>query len=431
MILPSIYVVWCYKTDNVLSFDTTASQFEKPAMQLHLTPEDEVFRAEVRAFLRDVLPEPIRRRSRIGMHPVHDGDRRWWNEFLAQKGWSAPHWPKEYGGPGWTALQAHLFEYECRMAGAPELRWQGLRLIGPVVYTFGTPAQKARFLPGMLSGRTMWAQGFSEPGAGSDLASLRTSAVLDGDHYIVNGQKIWTTDGTESDWGFFLVRTDTTSKPQRGISMIVLDLRSAGVTVRGIPTINGACPVSEVFLQNVRVPADQMIGAPGSGWDQAKFLLSNERTASADIEKSWSDLERIRSIAAAETRNGRKVIDAPGFAARLQEAELMTQALQWSVLRVLANAPSDYPVAARASVLKVRGSELQQYLTSLMVEALGQRSLRLYRREEAFDPSIISPLWAEHVPGVVADHLYLRALTIYGGAREVQKNIIAKVAFGF
>ncbi|MEM5388801.1 acyl-CoA dehydrogenase family protein [Paraburkholderia phymatum] len=277
----------------------------------------------------------------------------------------------------------------------------------------------------------MWAQGFSEPGAGSDLASLRTSATLDGDHYLVNGQKIWTTEAGQSDWGFFLVRTDNTAKPQRGISMIVLDLKSPGVTVRAIPTINGECSTWEVFLEDVHVPKGQMIGAPGSGWDQGKFLLSNERTASSDIEKSWGDLKRIREIASQQRRNGRSVLDDPVFAARLQEAELMVQALEWSVLRVLLEAPSEHPVAARASVLKVRGSELQQRLNELMVQALGARSLRVYRRDEAFgDGFHANSLWPDYVPGVTADLLYQRALTIYGGAREVQKNIIAKLAFG-
>jgi alkylation response protein AidB-like acyl-CoA dehydrogenase len=399
-------------------------------MRLKLDPADEAFREEVRAFLRERLSGDVRRRSYIGMHPVHTGDRVWWNEVLGHKGWSAPHWPKEYGGPGWTHLQAHLFEYECRMAGAPELRWQGIRLIGPVIYTFGTPEQKARFLPDILTGKTMWAQGFSEPGAGSDLASLKTSAALDGDHYVVNGQKIWTTEANESHWGFFLVRTDNTVKPQRGISMIVLDLKTPGVTVRGIPTINGEPTTWEVFLDNVQVPKDQMIGAPGSGWDQGKFLLGNERTASADIEKSWGDLRRIRTVGAAEVRHGKPLIEDPIFIAKLRELELQVQALEWSVLRVLLDAPSEHPVAARASVLKVRGSELQQRINELMVEALGTRSLRVYRRDMAFEPETVTPLWPAHVPGVTVDLLYQRALTIYGGAREVQKNIIAKLAFG-
>lgn len=400
-------------------------------MKLHLDQEDELFRAEVRSFLTATLPGEVIRRARIGMHPPLDEDRRWWNRKLFERGWSAPRWPERHGGPGWSHLRAHLFEYECRMAGAPELRWQGLKLVGPVIYTFGTDAQRARYLPAILDGSIMWAQGFSEPGAGSDLASLRTSAVLDGDHYVINGQKIWTTEADESQWGFFLVRTDNSGKPQRGISMIVLDMQTPGVTVRGIPTINGGCSTWEVFLDNVRVPADQLIGDPGSGWEQAKFLLSNERTSSADIEKSWSDLRRIRQIAAATSTAGRPLLQDPSFAARLSELELMVEALEWSVLRVLCNAPSDYAAAARASVLKVRGSEIQQRLNELAADALGASSLRRYSREAAFSAPVNDPLWPSHIPGVTVDLLYQRALTIYGGAKEVQKNIITKVAFGF
>jgi alkylation response protein AidB-like acyl-CoA dehydrogenase len=400
-------------------------------MKLQLDSADENFREEVRAFLRAQLPEEVRRRSRASMHPPEDRDRRWWNRVLYEKGWAAPHWPKEYGGPGWSKLHAHLFEYECRLAGAPELRWQGLRLIGPVIYTFGTEAQKARFLPGILASETLWAQGFSEPGAGSDLASLRTSAVLEGDHYVINGQKIWTTEANESSWGFFLVRTDNTGKPQRGISMVVLDMKTPGVTVRGIQTINGAYSTWEVFLDNVRVPRDQLIGTPGGGWEQAKFLLSNERTASADVEKSWADLRRIRALAARSRRKGRPLLEDAHFAARLNEAGLLVEALEWSVLRVLCEAPSLHPIAARASVLKVRGSEIQQRLNELAAEAAGAGALRLFRREDVFAAPSADPLWPDDLPGVTADLLYQRALTIYGGAKEVQKNIIAKVAFAF
>jgi alkylation response protein AidB-like acyl-CoA dehydrogenase len=400
-------------------------------MKLHLDREDEDFRQEVRAFLHEHLPADLQRRSRLGMHPPHDRDRRWWNQVLFAQGWAAPHWPQQYGGSGWSHLRAHLFEYECRMAGAPELRWQGLKLIGPVIYTFGNESQRARFLPGILRGETMWAQGFSEPGAGSDLAALRTSAVLDGDHYILNGQKIWTTEANESEWGFFLVRTDSTGKPQRGISMITLDMKTPGVTVRGIPTINGGCSTCEVFLDNVRVPAVQLIGAPGSGWEQGKFLLSNERTSSADIEKSWADLRRIRAIASQTLMNRRPLLEDPLFAARLRESELLVEALEWSVLRVLCNAPEEHPPAAKASVLKVRGAEIQQRLNELAVEALGALGLRLYLRDEAFAGPGADPLWPDCVPGITVDLLYQRALTIYGGAKEIQKNIISKLAFAF
>lgn len=398
-------------------------------MNLTYGIDDQAFRAEVRAFLRAHLNKDVVRRSHTGMHPPNEADRRWWNRILCAQGWSAPLWPKEHGGPGWTPLQAHIFEYECRMAGAPELRWQGIRLIGPVMYTFGTPEQKARYLPKILNGEEMWAQGFSEPGAGSDLASLKTTAVLDGDDYVINGQKLWTTEGQYSEMGFFLVRTDTSGKPQGGISMIVLPMDTPGVTVRTINMINGEASTCEVFLDNVRVPRSNLIGEVNTGWNQGKFLLTNERTSSADLYKSFGDLARIRYIAGQERKNGQPILHDPIFARKLALLEVEVQALEWSVLRVLMQAPSNYSPGANASVLKVRGSELQQRLTELAVEALGARALRMYRNEEAFAPHT-DPLWPGYVPGVTTDLLYLRACTIYGGAKEVQKNIIAKLAFG-
>jgi alkylation response protein AidB-like acyl-CoA dehydrogenase len=400
-------------------------------MNLHLSAADAEFREEVRAFLRANLPTDVARRSRIGMHPPHNEDRMRWNRALNERGWVAPAWPKEYGGAGWTPLQHHIFEYECRLAHAPELRWQGLKLIGPVIYTFGTPAQKARYLPAILSGEHTWAQGFSEPGAGSDLASLKTSAVLDGEHWVVNGQKLWTTEAQFSNMGFFLVRTAQTERPHKGISMIVLDMKSPGVTVRTIPMINGDHSTCEVFLDNVRVPRENLIGEPGTGWDQAKFLLSNERTSSADLYKSTADLARIRSIAAVERCRGRPLLQDAAFARKLAALEIEVRTLEWSVLRVMAQAPSAHPLAACASVLKVRGSELQQRLTELASEALGPRALREYARDEGFADADSDPLWPDVTPGVTVDQMYLRSVTIFGGAKEVQKNIIAKLAFGF
>ncbi|BAN48575.1 acyl-CoA dehydrogenase family protein [Metapseudomonas resinovorans] len=400
-------------------------------MQLNLTPEDEAFRDEVRDFLKANLPGDVIRRSRTGMHPPNEDDRRWWNRILHDKGWAAPHWPEEYGGTGWSHLRTHIFEYESWLAGAPELRWQGLRLLGPVLYTFGSPEQKARYLPAILKGEEMWAQGFSEPGAGSDLASLKTSAILDGDHYIINGQKLWTTEGQYCEQGFFLVRTENSDRPQKGISMIIIDMRTPGVTVRQIPMINGEGSTCEVFLDNVRVPRENLIGQPGSAWTQAKFLLSNERTSSADLYKARGDLERIRTIASQELKDGRPLLEDSNFARRFGTLRLEVEALEWSVLRVMHEAPSRHPIAACASVLKVRGSSLQQKLTEMMVEALGQRSLRQYRRDEAYAEPTGNPLWPAYTPGVTTDLMYLRACTIYGGAMEVQKNIIAKLAFGF
>ncbi|BAI74858.1 acyl-CoA dehydrogenase domain protein (plasmid) [Azospirillum sp. B510] len=399
-------------------------------MKLRFDREDEIFREEISAFLTETLPADVVRRTRTGMHPPNEEDRRWWNRVLYERGWSAPHWPAEYGGTGWSPIRQHIFEHECRAAGAPELRWQGLRLLGPVIYTFASAEQKARYLPPILKGEEMWAQGFSEPGAGSDLAALRTSAVLDGDHYVVNGQKMWTSEGQYSELGFFLVRTDPTVKIQQGISMLVMDMATPGITVWPTTMIHGDAPVCEVFLDNVRVPRENMIGPPGSGWNQAKFLLANERTSSAEIPKAFADLRRIRAIASREMKGGRPIIEDPRFAFKLAEVELEVEALEWSVLRVLCDAPSRHPVAARASVLKVRGSELQQKLSELAAEALGQRALREYRRDNVFTRLPEDPSWGDHVPGATADLLYLRACTIFGGAKEVQKNIIAKLAFG-
>lgn len=399
-------------------------------MDLQFDPKLDAFREEVRSFLKENLTEDVIRRSRSGMHPPNEDDRRWWNNVLNEKGWAAPAWPKEYGGTGWSLIERHIFEMECRMAGAPELRWQGLRLIGPVIYTFGTEEQKQRYLPKILSGEEQWAQGFSEPEAGSDLASLRTTAVLEGDEYVINGQKLWTTEAYYSEMGFFLCRTDPTVKKQAGISMFLFDIKTPGVTVRPISMINGDDSTAEVFLENVRVPKDAMLGNPGSAWDQAKFLLGNERTSSADIDKAYHDLSRIKAIARGEKKNGKPLIEDKQFRRELTLLELEVEALEWAVLRVLYEAPSNFNILARASVLKIRGSSLQQKLSEFAVKSLGQRSLRLYNREQGFNAATDNVNWPIYTPGITADMLYARAFTIYGGAMEVQKNIIAKVAFG-
>lgn len=400
-------------------------------MYLQLSAEERRFRDEVRTFLSESLPADVVRRTLMGMHPPNEDDRRWWNGVLYERGWSAPHWPREYGGTGWTPIQQHIFECECRLAGAPELRWQGLKLIGPVIYTYGTKEQKTAFLPPILKGEVGWAQGFSEPGAGSDLAALKTTAVLDGDYYVLNGQKLWTTEGQYSEWGFFLVRTAQTEKPHQGISMIVADMKTPGITVRTIGMINGEQATAEVFLDQVRVPKKNILGEVNSGWSQARFLLGNERASSADIPKAFADLERIKRIARGERKNGRPLIEDPVFSRKLAALQIEVETLEWSVLRVLTDAPSEHPSGACASVLKIRGSELQQRLTELAVEALGQRALRQYTRAEVFAEAVQDSFWPDYAPGTTGDLMYLRACTIFGGAKEVQKNIIAKLAFGF
>lgn len=399
-------------------------------MDLHLDPKLEVFRQEVRSFIKDKLPEDVAYRARKGVHPPREEDRRLWNKILNDKGWAAPGWPVEEGGPGWSPMERQIFEMECRMGGCPELRWQGLRLIGPVIYTFGTAAQKQRYLPKILSGEEQWAQGFSEPEAGSDLASLRTTAVLDGDEWVINGQKLWTSEAYHSEMGFFLCRTKQTEKPQGGISMLLVDMRTPGVTVRPIQMINGDISTAEVFLDNVRVPKDALLGERESGWAQTKFLLGNERTSSADMEKTYADLAHIKHIAHHEMKHGNPLIEDKNFRRQLTALTLEAEALDWTVLRVLSDAPSNFSTGARASVLKLRGSSLQQRITEFAVASLGQRGLRLFTREQAWDPNNVNADWPVHVPGTTSDMLYARAFTIYGGAMEVQKNIIAKVAFG-
>lgn len=400
-------------------------------MHLQHSEADEAFRAEVRAFLEAHLPADIAHRHALGFHPVPKADLLAWNRILAEKGWAAPHWPVEYGGPGWTPMQRHIFEEECLRAHAPDLSWQGLRLCAPVIYSFGSEAQKARFLPPILRGDYLLAQGFSEPNAGSDLVSLKTSAVKDGDHYIVNGQKTWSSEGHYADWGFFLVRTDASVKPQRGISFLMIDLKSPGVTVRPIVMYNGMHYVNEIFLDNVRVPADNLIGDEGAGWRYAKFLLDNERTSSAFIHFSREWLGRARRIARRETVNGVALIETPAFARRLAAAEIELRALEYSVLRVLTEEKTRWDATAVASALKVRGSEIQQRVTELALDALGWRGLRAI---DGFDDPLIgdasaSPRWPGDVPGAVSGMLQARAVTIYGGAKEVQKNIIARLAF--
>ena len=409
-------------------------------MNLKFSAADEAFRQEVRDFLRRELPADIAERHAMGFHPVPKEDLRRWTKILAKQGWSAPHWPVEHGGTGWSPMQHHIFEEECQRHHAPDPAWTGIRLCAPVIYTFGNAQQKAKFLEPTRTADMFWAQGFSEPNAGSDLASLKTTAIkgtdAQGEHYLVNGQKIWSSEGHYSNWGFFLVRTDSTVKPQKGISFLLIDMQSPGVTVRPIILFNGMHYVNEIFLENVRVPAENLVGEEGAGWTHAKFLLDNERTSSAFIYFSRHWLERARAIASREIAGGQRVIDQPVFARKLAALEVDLQALEYSVLRVLADEKTRWNATAVASGLKVRGSEIQQRATELAFDALGPRGLRSI---DGFDDPVITAartagdalnLWPEDVPGVDSCMLQTRAVTIYGGAKEVQKNIIAKLAFG-
>ncbi len=400
-------------------------------MDLRFTAEDEAFRQEVREFVHARLPPEIADDSRRWVNPRIPFWRRW-QKILADKGWGAPHWPAQWGGTDWSPLRKHLFSEELYRANAPDFGWQGTHMMAPVLFAFGTDEQRARFIPKMLTGEEFWCQGFSEPGAGSDLASLKTSAELAGDEWVINGQKIWTSDAAHAEWGFFLVRTDHTVKPQRGMSFLVARMDTPGITIRPIHQIDGRCELNEVFLDNVRVPRDQLIGEPGKGWTYAKYLLEKERTASAFLYFNRHRFEMAKDIARQQIVDGKPLLQHQGFARKLARVEADLDSLHWSVLRILADEPNKYDANAVVSALKIRGSEMQQRVTGLQTDALAQLGTRYFLRDEAHteDDAMLRG-WGEFAVGPMSLFLFERASTIYGGAREVQKNIIAKLAFGF
>ena len=399
-------------------------------MRFEFSAEDEAFRLEVRAFFAEHLPRDMARRFAIGAHPPERADVRGFQSLLHKRGWGAPHWPVEWGGTGWSPLRKHLYMEELYNADGLDYGWQGLHMVAPVLIAFGSQAQKERFLPSMLSGAEFWAQGFSEPNAGSDLANLKTQAVLEGNEWVVNGQKIWTSDAMMSEWGFFLVRTDATVKPQRGISFLLIKMDTPGLTVRPIVSIEGGTGLNEVFLENVRVPQENLVGEAGMGWTYAKYLLEKERTTSAFLYFNKRELEKAREIAQGQTRGGKPLIETAAFARKLARIEVDVQALEYSVLRVLSEENNGGNLNAIVSSLKLRGSALQQQVTDLQLEALGLHALRAWGHGEGETDDDITSSWPAFVPGRTAAALIARASTIYGGSQEVQKNIIAKLAFG-
>ena len=399
-------------------------------MDFTFSPDDEAFRLEVCEFIRTQLPADIARDVRR-WYGAHMNNFRRWQQLLCARGWGAPHWPLEYGGTGWSPLRKHLFMQEIYDADAPDGGWQGLHMLAPVLIAFGSEAQRKRFLPPMLSGEEIWCQGFSEPGAGSDLASLKTAAVLDGDHYVINGQKIWTSDAAQADWGFFLVRTDGTVKPQRGLSFVLAKMDAPGITIRPIHSIDGRHDLTEVFLDNVRIPRDQLVGEPGKGWTYAKYLLEKERTTSAFLYFNKRQLAKAKAIAGEVRVGGRALLDDRVFSLKVARVETDLLALEWSVLRILAGEVNRYNADAVVSALKIRGSEMQQRVTELQIEALGPLTVRHFQADDpSIDAAESSKNWPEYAIGPSSLFLLERASTIYGGAREVQKNIIAKLQFG-
>ncbi len=393
-------------------------------MEIGFTPAEEAFRDEVRAFLRETLP-PRTAAKVLGSKRLTREDLAEWHALLNARGWLAVGWPVERGGPGWTVMQGFVFDLECALAGAPRVIPFGVKMLGPVLMRYGTEAQQAHYLPRILDGSDWWCQGYSEPGAGSDLASLKTAAVRDGDHYVVDGQKTWTTLAQYADHIFCLVRTDPTVKKQEGISFLLVDMRTPGVEVRPIVTLDGEHEVNEVFFTGVRVPVENLVGRENDGWTVAKYLLTHERTNIAGIGESMQALNWLRGIASRETSNGRPLDRDPLFAARLARVEIDLENMKTTNLRVLAAAQRGGAPGAESSMLKIRGTEIRQELTSLTRRALGPYAQPF--TPEALDEGYNGePVGPDDAAPVAAEYFNNRKLSIYGGSNEVQRGIVAK-----
>ena len=395
-------------------------------MNLTWTKEERDFQEEVRAFIAKNLPDDIRQKA-FHHQRIERDDYIRWHAILTEHGWGAPSWPKQYGGTGWDNLQRLIFEIESFKGGAPRLLPFGLSMLGPVLMRFASEEQKARLLPRILHMQDWWCQGYSEPGSGSDLASLKTRAERDGDHYVVNGQKTWTTLAHYADWIFCLVRTDPQAKAQRGISLLLIDMKSPGVTVRPIHTLDGSHDVNEVWLENVRVPVENLVGEENQGWTYAKYLLGHERTNIAGLGYCNRELGFLKELAA-ETPDGDGVmLDHPDVRDKIVRIEADIIALEMLLLRV-ATSGEGQP-GPEASILKIRGSEIQQDLAMLQMEISGPDGW-------AYDPSWIEPggygagPGPDTAPSTTAAYFDNRKTTIYGGSTEVQKNIIARMMIG-
>ena len=396
-------------------------------MDLEFSPEDVAFREEARRFIAENYPPELRAKI-ADAEELEKEDYLKWHRILAKKGWVAPAWPVEYGGPGWTTTQRFIWSEELARADTLPILPFGINMVGPVIYTFGTAEQKARFLPRILSGEDWWCQGYSEPGAGSDLASLRTRAVRDGDEYVVNGQKTWTTLAQHADWGFFLVRTDPDAKAQEGISFLLIDMKSPGITVRPIITLGGEHEVNEVWLEDVRVPVDQRIYEENKGWTCAKFLLAHERTGIAGVARSKRGVERIKTIARTEMDGDKPLLTNPFFKRKVAELEIDLTALEYTELRTLASEASGKGPGPESSLLKIKGTEIQQRITELALEAVGHYGAPYFRGFGEGDNE--HPIGPDYAHRAAPTYFNGRKTSIYGGSNEIQRNIIAKMVLG-
>jgi alkylation response protein AidB-like acyl-CoA dehydrogenase len=394
-------------------------------MRIKLDAAHSAFREEVRDFLEANLPADIRANVEAGKHLGKEDHVRW-QRILYRKDWMAPGWPVEHGGTGWTPLQRAIFETELGAVPAPPIIAFGVTMVGPVIVAFGNSEQKKTYLPRILASEDWWCQGYSEPEAGSDLAALKTRAASDGDHYVVNGSKTWTTYAQYADMMFCLVRTGSEGKKQEGISFLLLDMHSPGVTVTPIVTMDGGAEVNTVFLDNVRVPKSNLIGQEGKGWTYAKYLLGHERTNIARVGLSTRLLAKLKKIANEEQANGRPLSEDPVFKAKIAAVEIDLLALEATVFRM----STGKPPGPESSILKIKGSLVQQALTELLTEAVGVYAMPY--QPEWFEPGWNGePIGPEYAPSLASTYFNWRKVSIYGGSNEIQRNIIAKHVLGF
>ena len=397
-------------------------------MNLDFSPEEIAFRNEVREFIRENYPKELE-----GIGSREDLTREEflaWHKVLGKKGWSTPAWPEKYGGTGWTSTQRYIWSEENARVDALMPLPFGVSMVAPVIYTFGNEEQKARHLPGIRSGEVWWCQGYSEPGAGSDLASLKTTAVRDGDHYVLNGQKTWTTLAQHADWGFFLCRTDPTAKkPQEGISFILVDMNTPGIEVKPIKLIDGTHEVNETWLTDVRVPVENLVGTENEGWTYAKFLLAHERSGIAGVARSKRGVERLRNIASEELVDGKPLLQSQDFARKISQLEIDLTALEFTELRTLASEAAGKGPGPESSILKVKGTEIQQRLTELTLEAVGNYGAPYgYGMENTGNDGFgVGP---DHANFAAETYFNMRKTSIYGGSNEIQRNIISKMILG-
>ena len=401
-------------------------------MDLNFTPDEEAFRARVVQFLQTGLPQCLSDKVRLGRRLTRE-DMAEWQAIVNRQGWLANHWPEQYGGPGWSPVQKFIFENECALAGAPRLVPFGVNMLGPVLIKYGSEAQKQYWLPRILDGSDWWCQGYSEPGAGSDLAGVKTSAVAgvdaQGRHYIVNGQKTWTTLGQYANMIFCLVRSATDVRKQEGISFLLIDMHSPGVEVRPIVTLDGEHEVNEVFFTDVRVPAENLVGEENKGWTYAKYLLTYERTNIAGVGYSVAALERLRQVAAKVERRGRPLAEDNAFATRFARVEIDLENMKTTNLRVIAAVAGGGVPGAESSMLKIRGTEIRQEISSLMRRAMGPYA-QPFMEDALQGAGSETPLGPEEAASAAALYFNNRKLSIFGGSNEIQKNIISKMILG-